>query len=319
MYKRLAGVVFIVVCLLASGNSARVGAQAGESWHYFPDTGHTLGGDFWRYYQSIPNAAVVFGSPITEQFSDTNSGREIQYLQRARFEFYPENAANEQVVVSDLGSLVFQHVPPSGEMNNSNPIGCRFYAETGFSLCYTFLEFFDQNGGEAIFGKPISSFVSSNDRIVQYFERARFDWYPEYPEGQKVVLAQVGRMAFDLVPEDANRLNPVKSDNELGNLRSIQVHTFAWKTLTQTNDDQVLFVVVQDQTFNPVVGATTVVSVTWADGQQEKLSRSTNANGVVILPLAVREQTHGSLIMIDTEVMIMGLTARNSTSFRIWQ
>jgi hypothetical protein len=318
-YLRLAGVVFIVVCLLFAGSGAQVEAQAGESWHYFPDTGHNLSGDFWSFYQSIPNAGFVFGSPITEQFTDAQSGRLIQYFQRSRFEFYPENAQAERVVISDLGTTVFQHVAPVGGVNSSTLLGCRFYSETGFSLCYAFLEFFDRNGGEAVFGKPISAFVFSNERIVQYFERARFDWYPEYPEGQKVVLAQLGRMVFDILPEDANRLQPVRSDNQLSNIESIQARVFAWKTLTQANDQQAIYVVVQDQTLNPVPGATTVVTITWADGEKESFSQNTNEKGVVILPLTVSGQAHGSLIIVEAEVIFLGLTAHNVTSFRIWE
>lgn len=316
---RLCGAIFIVCCLLAAGSSTRVEAQRGQSWQYFPDTGHNISGEFWAYYQSIPNAAFVFGSPITEQFTDTQTGRLIQYFQRTRFELHPENPTAQRVVRSALGPYVYQHTPPRGSVNNINPIGCRYYQETGFSLCYAFLEFFDQNGGEIIFGKPISPTVFYNDRIVQYFERGRFDWYPEFPEGQKVALAQLGRIYFDLVPEDANRLQPAKAENAPGDVWAIHARVFTWKALTQINDQQAVYVVVQDQTLNPVAGATTVVTITWAQGGQQSIAQTTNANGVVILPFPVQEQTHGSLILIETEVLYMGLSDKAITSFRVWQ
>jgi len=316
---RLIGVIFIVCCLLAAGSGTGVDAQRGDSWQYFPETGHTVIGEFWLYYQANPKAALVFGSPLTEQFTDTATGRLVQYFQRARFELYPEKPRGSQVVLSLLGPMVLEHTPPSSVVSDFNPLGCRRYASTGFALCYAFLEFFDRNGGEEIFGRPISAFVFYNGRIVQYFERARLDWYPENPEGQKVALAQLGRYYFDLVPEDPARLQPVRVDNAIGNVKTIQARVFAWKTMTRSNDEQVVYVVVQDQTLNPVQGATVIINIVWGNGEPLRIARSTNASGVVILPVPVLHQSHGSLIVVKTEVLYMGLSANSTTSFRIWQ
>lgn len=315
--SRFFGVILAVCILLVSGTSSHVEAQ--RIGPYFADTGHSVSGEFWSYYQSIPNAAFVFGSPITEQFSDARTGRLIQYFQRVRFELYPEKPPGQRVVLSTLGPLVYEHTPPKSAINTYNPIACRVYSETGFSLCYAFLEFFDRNGGEAIFGKPVSASVFYNDRIVQYFEHARFDWYPEYPEGQKVVLAQLGRIYFDIVPEDSSRLRPVDGKNTQGNIKSIQARAFTWKAITRLNDQQVVYVVVQDQTLSPVMNASVVVKVTWATGETESFSQNTNANGVAVLPFQVQAQAHGSLVQIETNVLFQGLTSRNITSFRIWQ
>ena len=315
---RLCGAIFMVCCLLVVGSGSSVQAQSGQPWQYFPDTGHNVSGEFWTYYQSIPNASLVFGSPITEQFTDPRTGRLIQYFQRSLFEYYPENPPDQRVVLAALGQTVYQHTPQTASVN-PNPIGCHYFEDTGFSVCYAFLEFFDKNGGEATFGKPISPFVFHNDRIVQYFDRARFEWYPEYQEGQKVVLAQLGRIIFDLRPEDANRLQPVKAENAPSDIKTIRARTFSLKAMTQTNDQQVVYVVVQDQTLNPVVGATTVVTVTWSQGERQSFPQSTNANGVVILTVPVQGQTQGSLIMVDTDVLYMGLSTHTKTSFRIWQ
>src|SRR5262245_52283031 len=49
-----------------------------------------------------------------------------------------------------------------------------------------FLEFWREHGGQLIFGYPISEEIVEDGRIVQYFERARFEYHPEYfgQEGQ---------------------------------------------------------------------------------------------------------------------------------------
>jgi acyl-CoA thioesterase FadM len=318
-FSRFLRIILITITLLAV-NLGTVAAQDGSSTHYFADTGHNVSGDFWVYYQSVQNAALVFGSPITEAFTDTKTGRLIQYFQRARLEFFPENPVDQRVRPSSLGEYVYQLTPAGTTLNFFAPIGCRYYPDTGFSTCYAFLEFFDKNGGEAVFGKPKSPFVFYNGRIAQYFERARFDWYPEYPEGQKVVLAELGRIYFDLVPEDANLLQAVKAgDNAPGNVLQLNTRAFTWKAVTQLTDQQAVYVVVQDQTLRPVPGATVIVTTFWPLGGTQRDAQTTNQYGVVIIPFLVQGQPYGGVVTIQVEVLYQGLTSRTVTSFRIWQ
>jgi hypothetical protein len=304
--------------MLLVSNGMRASAQQDATSQYFPSTGHNISGAFWTYYQRIPNAAYVFGAPITEQFTDTQSGRVIQYFQRARFEYYPENPIDQRVKLSPTGQQIFQHSKLEGKLDIFTPIGCRSYPDTGFALCYAFLEFFDANGGETIFGKPVSPFVFYNGRIVQYFERARFDWFPENPEGEKVVLAEVGRIYFDIVPEDANRLQPVRAENTPGNVRALFPKAFTWKAVTAQDDIQTVYVVLQDQTLTPIADATTIVTITWPQGNSQSVAQTTDTFGVAIVPLQVQNQPHGSVVLIDVEVQYMGLSKKTQTSFRVW-
>jgi len=309
---------FFLLAGLFSAAGPQVSAQ-GISSQYFADTGHNVSGDFWVFYQGVPNAQFVFGSPITEQFTDPTSGRLVQYFQRARFEYFPERAAGQRVQVSPLGEYVSQRVPNEGEVNIFTPIGCRYYAESGYSVCYAFLEFFDKNGGEAIFGKPKSPFVFYNGRIVQYFERARFEWYPEYPDGQRVALAELGRIYFDLAGEDPNLLQPVKADAFPGSVTEIYARAFTWKAVTRLDDTQTVYVVVQDQTLSPVSGAMSIVTVSWPGGRTQSLADITNEYGLVILSFPVQGQPHGSLVTITVEVLYQGWNSETVTSFRVWQ
>jgi hypothetical protein len=316
---RLLGVLLIVSCLQAAGSGSGVDAQRGQTWQYFPDTGHSISGEFWFYYQNNDQAAFVFGSPITEQFLDPKNGRLVQYFQRARFELYPERPDGQKVALTDLGPEIYANSPQDGAgVNNNNPLSCRPSPKTGYPMCFAFLEFYDANGGAAVFGEPITAFKFYNDRIVQYFERARFDWYPEKPEGQKVSLAQVGRIYFDMAREDPTRLQPVRVDNTISNIKSIQARVFTWKTLIKNQDEQAIYVIVQDQTLNPVAGATTVVTIRWSNGEVETIARTSNAAGVVILPILVKNQAHGSLILVRAEVLFQGLQTASTGSFRIW-
>ncbi len=312
-FSRWIGILLVLLGLLTS-TSGVAQAQEGTS-KYFPETGHNVSGEFWTYYQSVPNAQTVFGYPITEAFNDVKLGRVVQYFTRARFELNPALPPGQRVQLTALGQLLYQ---PGPGLNFFTPIGCRSF-DSGYSVCYAFLDFFDKNGGEAVFGQPISSFEFLNGRIVQYFERARFDWYPEYPEGQKVVLADLGRSYFDSVGADPNLLSPVKPSNFPGGVLSLQPRAFVLNAVVQPTDQQTVYVIVQDQTLSPVYNAFVTLTVYWAAGGPQSTTLSTNKDGVVIVPFAVQKQPPGALITVKVQVSYGSLEGETETSFRIWQ
>lgn len=151
---------------------------------YFPETGHTLSGPFRRYWEENGGLAA-FGYPITEPF--WSGGRLVQFFERARFEYWPEfrGTANE-VQLAHLGrwALGARSFPRQPAPEKAQPDE-RYFPETGYLVRGAFLRYWERNGGLARFGLPISpEFREVNpsdgqEYIVQYFERARFEWHPE--------------------------------------------------------------------------------------------------------------------------------------------
>lgn len=75
--------------------------------HLFAETNHTLRGVFYNYWVANGGLAV-FGFPKTEQFVETNrnNGQQyiVQYFERNRFEYHPENAGSPyEVLLGQLG------------------------------------------------------------------------------------------------------------------------------------------------------------------------------------------------------------------------
>ncbi|MBX5444002.1 prenyltransferase/squalene oxidase repeat-containing protein [Sphaerobacter sp.] len=71
--------------------------------------------------------------------------------------------------------------------------GCAYYAATGHNLCAGFLSYWLAYGGLAVYGYPLTEEFVENGRTVQYFERARFEWYPGMaPERFDVLLGRIG-------------------------------------------------------------------------------------------------------------------------------
>ncbi len=80
MFKRTFVILLCLVLLATVGIPVRAQQTAGQ---YFPETGHNVLGDFYTFYQGIPDAAMIFGYPITEEYVNSQ-GLKVQYFQRVR-------------------------------------------------------------------------------------------------------------------------------------------------------------------------------------------------------------------------------------------
>lgn len=314
----------VVICLaLLGGTWGAALAQQGEV-QFFPETGHYVTGEFLNYYRSVSDAATVFGLPITEAFTtNTPPGLTVQYFQRARFELHADQPEGLRVQMTGLGRLLYR----SGRqaMAVTTPGACRSF-QSGYSVCYDFLAFFDAHGGLNRFGYPISAFEFQTDgRITQTFERARFDWYPDRPRGQNIVLADLGSIYFSVVGEDPSRLQkPVPASGGIQSqpqtVTSLKTIVFVEKAVTQPTDVQKVFVIVQDQTLSPVSGASGTVTVNLPDQPPLVYPVTTDAKGIVVISgISFQNIPFGTLVQITVNMASGALASGATTSFRVWR
>ena len=304
--------LILLLALLWSEHQTAV-AQS-PTVQFFPETGHHVRGDFLRFYKSAPDPQLVFGYPITEQITSTD-GKTVQYFQRARFELRSELPENQRIHLTPVGQPLYQ---PADQLRLDNTAGCDPFP-TGYSVCLAFLDFFQANGSLAQFGNPISPFQFQENLIVQYFEKARFEWRADRPEGQRVVLTDLGRHYFDQLGEDPALLKPVTPlDATINPVLSIRARAFVSKPLTGSSGQQTVYIIVQSQTLQAVSNATGKATVRWADGRTEEYFFTTNRAGLGTVTLNFADQKQGELVPIDIIVVYQGLGSRTRTSFRIW-
>ena len=80
---------------------------------------------------------------------------------------------------------------------------CRTFPETDKTICGRFLEYWDNNGGLAQQGFPISgefeerSDINGKTYTVQYLERAVFEHHPENQPPYDVLLSMLGRLELE--------------------------------------------------------------------------------------------------------------------------
>ena len=208
--RRLALAILFVLTLLPAGSAWAPHALAAPadqpSILCFRETGHCVQDpfrQFWLTHGGLP----IYGFPITEQLVE--NGRTVQYFERQRLEFFPENPPQFQVQGGLLGRQIAEQrgltgTPPFQPAPVFANPPCLHFTETAHNLCFGFRSSWERNGALPVFGFPISEeFTETNPpppagdgkpHTVQYFERARFEYHPENPIPFQVQLGLLGRL-----------------------------------------------------------------------------------------------------------------------------
>ncbi|MGI8588669.1 MAG: alkaline phosphatase family protein [Chloroflexia bacterium] len=179
--------------------------QAASPSRTFPETGKTVSGTFLDYWNTHGGLQQQ-GYPITgemQEKSDTDGKTyTVQYFERAVFEQHPENPAPFNLLLTLLGTFRYQQKYPTGAPGQvpDTSAGSIRFPETGKRLGGQFLTYWQQHGGLMQQGFPISEeFAEKSDLdgktyMVQYFQRAVFEWHPDNPDPYKVLLSQLGTL-----------------------------------------------------------------------------------------------------------------------------
>ncbi len=75
---------------------------------WFPQTGHNVPADFYRYWSDQGGLAQL-GLPLTEPYMqrlEDGKTYQVQYFERARFEWHPENPAPYSILLGQFGRMM---------------------------------------------------------------------------------------------------------------------------------------------------------------------------------------------------------------------
>ncbi len=161
--------------------SAEVATQNNQL--YFEQTGQAIAPQFAAYWLE-KGGLERFGFPITRP--TPMNGYLSQVFQRAIFEYHPEyEGTSNSVLLRRLGAEFTQGRSFEKATPETVPSDRAYYPQTGHTLGGAFGRFWQENGGLAVYGYPISEEIAEvsptdgQSYVVQYFERNRFELHPE--------------------------------------------------------------------------------------------------------------------------------------------
>ncbi|MFN8513331.1 MAG: DUF4232 domain-containing protein [Chloroflexia bacterium] len=188
----------------------------------FAETQQCVREPFLTYWWTHGQLAVN-GYPLAgEQAEVLEDGQPytVQYFERARLEYHALDAPPYQIQLGQFG----RRLHPADSPVAAIP-GAVYFPETGHNVARpAFFAYWEGNGGLAQFGYPLGEefaerLEDGNVYRVQYFERARFEWHPEYANSpNEVLLGQFGRR---ILSEPGRTLVP---RCEAGQLRGAILH-----------------------------------------------------------------------------------------------
>jgi hypothetical protein len=314
---------FLSILVLIACTSGRPFQQrTPEGGAVFPN-GFTVNGEFLKIYQSADNPALIFGLPISGVLKHPlRPGVQVQYFQRARMEYDASAPEGHQVSLATLGNWLYDATKRGADANiDTSSAACRYFESTRHYVCFAFLQFFDAHKGAVFFGDPISEVEIDGERMVQYFQQARMEWWPERAAGMRVDLTDVGTLDYrekfgDPQPPQPGNIGNVNSPDRL------IVRVFPAKPLLGSHETQTVFVIVQNQLFNPVEGADVTLTVQLPDGTIINTTGpvKSDANGICKWEnISVGNSKPNEMALVKASVKMKDLQpVESSTWFRIW-
>ena len=194
-------VILILLALLPAPAINTLSAQG--DCRTYQQTGKTLCGKFRAYWDNHGGLAQQ-GYPISNEMQERSDidGKTytVQYFERAVFELHPENQPPYDVLLSLVGVSFYRAIYGTGALGQTpnTSSGSILFPQTGKRLGGVFLKYWNEHGGLAQQGYPISDEFMERSGVdgqlyrVQYFERAVFE-----DHGGTVLLSLLGTFQYD--------------------------------------------------------------------------------------------------------------------------
>ena len=153
----------------------------------FAATGYCVGVRFLAYWEAHGGLAAN-GYPISDPLQERLEDGQIytvQYFERVRLEYHPENPPTAEVLLGQLGRRVLAGRSAAPSALAPAATGYTYFAATGHNVGPRFGAYWREHGGLGQFGYPLTELFAETledgkTYQVQYFERARLELHPEH-------------------------------------------------------------------------------------------------------------------------------------------
>jgi hypothetical protein len=279
----------------------------------FDQIDHKVCDEFLVFFEAH-GGLEIFGYPISEQHIE--DGRWVQYFQRVRMDYSHELFRTTAVRLALLGEEFapedMKQPIQAALRPKSNDPDHRYFPQTGHTVAYDFLDFFDENGGLEVFGNPITENFQQDGRRVQYFEHMLMEWDPNRGG---IVLHNLGKMRYDRIAVQDLALGRSPS---AGTVTDLKVVASVRNAFTQRVDEQTVWVYVYDQNDAPVEGAAVTLAGALWPGDGLLAMAPTDAEGHTETSFSVKDLEPGELVIVDAVAEYRGIIRRTGAFFFPW-
>lgn len=243
---------------------------------YFQQTGHTVREPFLSYFLEHGGADVL-GFPLTDAYIDSD-GALVQTFQ----------AVHLRLAVGGV-----ETTPIGRELGLDDSTG-------PYDVAAPFQALYEAQGSSTFFGQPISSAREQNGVLVQDFERARLvrDALGD------VRLANLGSMYLTAFPPVDEGIQAARWPGAVpGPTASIRPSISVAQPIIRQNEAQTIYLIVTEQSGNPVAGAQALAILSFGDSTAEVTLPDTNAEGVSQATFITPEAAPGARVLVAVHVL----------------
>lgn len=144
----------------------------------FPQTGLKIVDPFIQYVDAHGGTDAL-GQPTENQ--RTEQGSTVQRFDKVSLRYHPEFKGSKYAVESVPAGSPFAdaaaYLPFAPIAASATTSTNRYFPQTGHSVSFAFLTYFDRHGGVDMFGYPRTEEFTQNGRIIQWFQRAVLEYH----------------------------------------------------------------------------------------------------------------------------------------------
>jgi len=261
-------------------------------------------------YDEVQGGESIFGKPISQAFIEVETDKVVQYFENARLELDIDASGGMVVKTSSLGMMLGAWEAPltyEGEVP-----GCRFYHETGHHVCHAFLSYYEEKGGPGTFGYPIAELKIEDDRMVQYFQWFRLDWFPDNEENP-IQPGPLGRMHLSTV----NAEDFKAEYEETSEVEELRVVSSVERASITTSGEQTVYLVVRDQDQEAIEGAAVTLIAHFPEEDRMIIMPLTDEDGRSQVSFTFENQPPGHSVFLEITVVYQGRAKEVRESFMI--
>ena len=294
------------------------------SSRYFSETGFRVSGRFLAYFD-MHGGLETFGYPISRPFISQDKIL-VQYFQKARMEWHPDNHEPYKVQLGLLGEELGYREPRSGPVRSVS-LRRVYFEETDHAVAYMFLDYFQDHGGIDIFGYPITGMHLEDRQVVQYFQRLKLIWNVG-ARGSDMTVGDLGELYVEMYQDQIppHALEPYTTSltpyEEEPLIRNLQVIVDLQKTVITVGEEQEVSILVLDRADGNVV-PDAVVSVKFVsesgelvEGSERVLTTNQDGRARVTIPLGAVEP--GTEVAVYVDVINQAVEVATEGLFMVW-